>query len=301
MTDWHTPDIESVRANAWTADCGKRFGSDTAPANIFLLGGKYDIRVTRAGGALLRYYDGKTPNRRGYGFPLCGKDSDIADILALLRDDAEEHGIPFGFCLCDERQKAAIDAVFRVDWKSTDDDSDYIYKRESLATLAGKKLHRKRNHISGFRRMYDDIEYRPLGNDNSADALYVAEKWFAGRGDSAGDDELGELDCIRTALGNISALGLFGGVLYVGGKPVAMTVASAISGCIVDVHYEKAYGEYAENGAFTVINQCFASSDAVTAEYINREEDMGIEGLRTAKESYYPAFKVRKYYGVCKC
>ena len=96
--------------------------------------------------------------------------------------------------------------------------------------------------------------------------------------------------------------GLFGGILYVGGSPAAMTMASAVSDICIDVHYEKAIGEYAENGAFTVINQCFAASeDAEGFEYINREEDMGIPGLRTAKESYYPAYKLRKFYGVFKC
>ena len=64
-------------------------------------------------------------------------------------------------------------------------------------------------------------------------------------------------------------------------------------------HNEKSYGEYAANGAFAVINQ--KVSESVSCEYINREEDMGIAGLRTAKESYFPAFRVKKYYGVCKC
>lgn len=301
MINWKTPDGSIVGECTWTEDCARRFGSDTAPANIILLSGKYNILTANAGGALLRYYGGKTPNRRGYGFPLCAKDADLAGIMELLRQDAKERGVPFELCLCDERQKAAADTLLTVDWKTTDDDSDYIYKRESLATLTGKKLHRKRNHVNGFRRLYDGIEYRPLDGSTAADALEVAEKWLVERGDTAGDDERGELECIRVALADIDALRLFGGVLYVGDIPVAMTAASKISGSVTDVHYEKAYGEYAENGAFAVINQCFASSEAVTSEYINREEDMGIEGLRTAKNSYYPAFRVRKYYGVVRC
>lgn len=91
---------------------------------------------------------------------------------------------------------------------------------------------------------------------------------------------------------------LFGGILYAGGEPAAMTLASGISAVCVDVHFEKAVGAYAKNGAFAAVNQCFAASPAASAyEYVNREEDMGVEGLRRAKESYDPVYKVQKYYG----
>ena len=298
MLDWVTPDKTLITDRAWNDDKSRRFGSDTALANIILLGKKYSTKVAVFDGVLFRYYNGSKPNRSGYGFPLYADSDSFGAIFGLLRSDAKERGIPLAFCLCDERQKAAIDSVCRVEWKCTDDDSDYIYKRESLAALAGKKLHRKRNHINNFMRLYEDVAYRPLGVSNRGDALTVAEKWLDERTD-ASDDERAELDCIRTALADMDALRIFGGVLYVGDTPVAMTAASAISDAVTDVHYEKAYGEYAVNGAFAVINQNFASS--VSCEYINREEDMGIAGLRTAKESYYPAFNLKKYYGVCKC
>ena len=297
MLNWNTPDSSIITDSAWNED--RRFGSDTAAANIILLGSKYNTKVAVFDGTLFRYYNGGKPNRSGYGFPLYRGESGFDAIFGLLRDDAKERGVPLAFCLCDERQKAVIDTVCRVEWKCTDDDSDYIYKRESLAALSGKKLHRKRNHINNFMRLYDDVEYRPLSSANSADAIIVAEKWLAERGDTVTNDERGELDCIRTALGNMDTLRIFGGVLYVGKTPVAMTAASVISDAVTDVHYEKSYGEYAVNGAFAVVNQSFAAS--ASCEYINREEDMGIEGLRTAKESYFPAFKLKKYYGVCKC
>ncbi|MBR5089866.1 MAG: DUF2156 domain-containing protein [Ruminiclostridium sp.] len=301
MIEWKTPDIDFIKANRGVCGGCRRFGSDTAPANIFLLGEKYGTKVAVLNGAMLRYYNGYAPNRRGYGFPLFRGEADLRAITDALRRDADERGVPFGFCLCDEKQKTALDSVLKTDWSFTDDDSDYIYKRESLAALAGKKLHRKRNHISGFNRLYDDAEYRPLTPDNAADAYKVAELWLAEREGHGSEDERAELVSIRAALGNMEALGLLGGVLYVGGVPAAMTVASQISDCVTDVHYEKSFGEYAANGAFTVINQCFASSGQSESEYFNREEDMGIEGLKTAKESYFPSFKLKKYYGVCRC
>lgn len=299
MIDWKTPDTAFIKAHAEIFTGCPRFGSDASSANIFLLSRKYGTLTASANGAVLRYYNGSRPGRNGYGFPLFCGHTDLAELLGLLSEDAQTRGTELSFCLCDERQKAALDKLCSVDWKTTDDDSDYIYKRESLAALSGKKLHRKRNHINSFMKIYDGVEFRPLGRGTSPDALTVAEKWLAERGDTASDDERSELDSIMLALDCFEELGLFGGVLYVGGVPAAMTVASSITAAVTDVHFEKSYGEYAENGAFAVINQKLASSDS--ADYFNREEDMGIPGLRTAKESYFPAFKLKKYYGVCKC
>ena len=299
MLKWSKPDIKTlIGAAGFGRD--RCLGSDTTVANIFLLSGKYDIKTAVDDGVLFRYYNGSTPNRHGYGFPLYSDPRSFEFIFDTLFEDAKLRGIPLGFCLCDERQKSVIDTVCCVDWKSCDDDSDYIYKRESLATLSGKKLHRKRNHINNFLNIYDNVSYRPLTPENAADALAVAEQWLEER-EEVNEDERSEFCGIKLALENIKELGIFGGLLYVDGVPAAMTAATAVSGNVTDVHYEKAVGEYAENGAYAVINRCFAASDESVGEYFNREEDMGIEGLRTAKESYFPAFKLKKFYGVIKC
>ena len=300
MLKWSSPDIEFITENSGILRSVKRAGSDTAPANIFLLAPKYDTKTAAQDGAVFRYYNGSKPNRRGYVFPIAPEPSDLPALIETLYRDASERGVPFEFCLCDERQKAALDSVCTIDWNCTDDDSDYIYKKESLASLAGKKLHRKRNHINNFMRVYDDIRYSPISRENSEDAVKIAELWLKER-ENADADELAEFGCIKLAAKNIDALGLVGGVLYVGSEPAAMTIASHITAQIADVHYEKSYGEYAENGGFTMINRLFSESLPEECDLINREEDMGIEGLRAAKESYFPAFKLKKYYGVYRC
>lgn len=300
MLNWSSPDIAFINENSGILRSMKRAGSDTAPANIFLLAPKYDIKTAAQDGAVFRYYNGSRPNRRGYGFPITSEKADLSALAETMYRDAEERGVPFGFCLCDERQKAALDSVCTIDWKCTDDDSDYIYKKESLASLAGKKLHRKRNHINNFMRVYDDVSCRPITRGNAGDAVRVAELWLKER-ENASADELAEFESIKLAAANFDELELIGGVLYVGSEPAAMTIASHITGQVTDVHYEKSYGEYADNGGFTVINRMFAESLPEECDLINREEDMGIEGLRSAKESYYPAFKLKKYYGVCRC
>ena len=201
----------------------------------------------------------------------------------------------------DERQTRIFDGLCNIRWSSRDGDGDYIYKRESLAQLSGKKLHAKKNLVNRFWRMYPDASYQPITQENIADALTVAEKWFAERAEEGVDADMSELAHIRKAAAHWDALGLFGGVLYAEGMPAAMTMASAISQQAIDVHFEKAVGAFAAEGAFAAINQAFAASDAAAPyPYINREEDMGMPGLRKAKEAYRPAFKVEKYYGTAE-
>ena len=302
MTDWHRPELNDITGTHSFPESWKGMGSDTALVNIWQLRDKYDTLVAWQDGFFLRYYRGHSANRRGYGFPLFGTKEKLGTILGFIKYDSRERNIPLEFCLCDEKQRNVIDEFLNVEWYSEDSDSDYIYKRESLATLAGKKLHRKRNHINGFKKIYPEFEYRTIRSGMERDMIGVAEKWLSEKDKLTDGSELLEFESIKNASANMEALGLIGGVLYVDGIAAAMTMGSAVSENCVDVHFEKAYGEYAANGAFTVINQCFSSSEDVLGfEYINREEDMGIEGLKTAKESYYPAYKLKKYYGVCKC
>ena len=88
-------------------------------------------------------------------------------------------------------------------------------------------------------------------------------------------------------------LKLRGGLLYVEGTPVALTLASPVSRRVADVQFEKALSAY--TGAYAMINQQFVRHELTDAEYINRENDMGIEGLRRAKQSYYPVLLAQKY------
>lgn len=190
-----------------------------------------------------------------------------------------------------------IDQVAHAAWESEDSDSDYIHKREQLASLTGRKLHKKRNHVNHFRKTYPGWHYEDICEGNRHNALTIAARWLAER-ENPGQAEQLEYDSIEFALENRERMGLFGGILYADGKPAAMTIASAVSLDCVDVHFEKAIGPYADHGAFVAVNQCFAASDAASAyDYVNREEDMGMTGLRRAKESYYPICKLKKYYG----
>ena len=287
--DWRAPSINRIEDDS--------LGSDTSHVNLYLLRGKYHIEVAEQEGIYFRRYAGESVNAQGYGFPLSAKPFDVSKAIAALRCDARERGETLRFCACDERQRKAVDEVCAIHWKSCAGDSDYIYKRESLAKLSGRKLHRKKNHVNHFWRLYPEAAYFPLTTDRLPDALRVAKQWM----DEHGAEEKTaqeEWSSIQEAAAHWEQLGMMGGVLYAGGDPVAMTMASVLSSKCIDVHFEKATGVFAADGAFSVVNQCFAASEEASAYiYINREEDLGVAGLRKAKESYQPCLKLEKFYG----
>ncbi len=168
---------------------------------------------------------------------------------------------------------------------------DYIYLREDLANLSGKKYHSKRNHISAFSKKQDWV-FRPITAENTGDVKLCAEKWYKENTDREDKYLRCERCGVETILDNMELLGVRGGAVYVGENVVAFTLGSKISGEIFDIHIEKALNDYAE--AYTVINREFART-LTEYKYINREDDMGLEGLRKAKLSYKPAILLKKY------
>jgi Uncharacterized conserved protein len=319
MIEFKAPELSDrvAVANA-VADSGYT-GSDASFANIFLLRQKYGTKIALQDGFLFRYYNGQG-SRRGYAFPLGTGEPQAS--LKLIVEDARESGRPLEFCLVDEPRAQILREYFKtagangaeppLHFTENRGDSDYIYSAEGLATLAGNQYRKKRNHISRFNRIYLDYEIRPLTPSNFDDALAVEKSWLK----IEKLDDLANPDCectcecreaawaersedeksrhaeycaIVEALENFDALGMKGAVLYVGGVPAGMTMASEIAPGAWDIHFEKVIDEYAVNGGYAIINKLFAERlVAAGAKFINREEDIGLEGLRKAKLSYYP-------------
>ena len=169
---------------------------------------------------------------------------------------------------------------------------DYIYKRENITNLSGKKYHSKRNHISAFSKQFD-WHYEPITAENMSGVKKCAEMWYNENLDR-GDVELdAERKGINILLDNMSALNMKGGAISVDGNIVAFTLGSPINSKVYDIHIEKALKSYAT--AYTVINREFARHELSDYEYINRENDLGVEGLRRAKLSYHPDILLKKY------
>lgn len=297
-------DFEYLENNLDTKDL---YGSDSCIANLFLLQDKYNIQLKIHKNILFRYYYGDE-NRSGYGFPIPikgNKDDYLKTALEFIFDDSKAQNRPASFCLITQEQKNKIDSCLavnfpdcRISWKTNRDDCDYIYLQENLAQLPGSHYQKKRNHISRFNRTYGTSwEFKTFPeNDIASDILAVSQKWYEEKeGDSNSILQL-EHASIKSALENAALLRIRGGVLYINGQPAAMTLASPISESILDVIYEKAVSEYEKNGAYAVINQQF-SKHCGSFLYLNREEDMGVEGLRKAKLSYKPSIILEKFYG----
>lgn len=169
---------------------------------------------------------------------------------------------------------------------------DYIYERISLATLAGKRLQPKRNHINQFLKRHPEYQYRPLTEDQFEECLKLDCRWREAHGDIC-QDITPEREAMLRAFENFEVLELQGGALYINGRMVAFTYGSPINYDTFCVHVEKGDSDVA--GCYTMINRLFSESIDEEFKYINREEDLGIEGLRRAKLSYYPAFRQEKY------
>ena len=173
---------------------------------------------------------------------------------------------------------------FLISVESIRDRYDYIYCRTDLATLHGKHLDGKRNHIRRFRTQHPDFEYRPLMPAFFDECRRLTEIWQEEKG---GNDTIhAEKQVMETIFSNWDALGMIGGSIFVDGRMVAFAYGSAVTTDTFDVCVEKA--DRHVEGAFAIINQQFAEHLPEQYVYLNREEDMGIPGLRQAKLSYHP-------------
>ncbi|MDY3090667.1 MAG: DUF2156 domain-containing protein, partial [Porphyromonas sp.] len=154
-----------------------------------------------------------------------------------------------------------------------------------MVSLSGKSLQPKRNHINKFERSYPDYTYSEVTEDNLQACLDLSAAWL----DHSGETDSSRLDeqmMIERCLRNRESLGLQTGVLTVEGRVVAFSFGSPINATTFGIHAEKADINY--EGAFAMINREFARRIPEQYTYINREEDLGLEGLRRSKQSYKP-------------
>ena len=162
-----------------------------------------------------------------------------------------------------------------------DGKSEYVYNQEDLANLAGKKYHAKRNHIAKFDKLYN-CEYINISEENIGLLKECAEYMFATIENSPKE----EFTAINCAIDNFAELGLRACVIMVDGKFAAYSIGSSVNEEVADIHFEKADRGF--EGSYAKVNNCFAKYGFADKKYMNREEDLGIEGLRKAKLSYRP-------------
>ncbi len=169
---------------------------------------------------------------------------------------------------------------------------DYVYATKDLIELAGRKYHAKRNFVNRFRLEYE-FAYEPLGDTHIAACLALADEWCRARNCCDDLGLLGEHNAVREALAHYHDLDLAGGVITIDGKVRAFTLAEALNPETAVIHVEKADPDI--RGLYAMINREFCAQALSGFAGVNREQDLGDEGLRKAKESYYPERLVEKY------
>ncbi len=161
---------------------------------------------------------------------------------------------------------------------------DYVYSTEQLINLQGKRFHAKRNHINAFTAQYD-YKYISINRDNTGLLREAAETLFTEHDNEELSDEYG---AICNAVDAFEDLGLRAGVITVGDQIIAYSIGEKMSCDTALIHFEKADRNF--NGIYAVINRDFLRAEFADTLYVNREEDMGYEGLRKAKMSYNPLY-----------
>ena len=231
------------------------------------------------------------PKGAFYAYP-SGR-GDLVAAIDALEERAAEHGLPLSLHGVTEPQREALEQALPGEFTFTEDrdDADYVYSTEAFATLAGKKLHGKRNFCNRFESTYD-WHYEPLTPAGFDDCRTLLGAWDEEK--DGGDAE--ENEAIRRMMQYWDALDMTGGILYADGKPVAFTAGEVLCSDTMDVHFEKALDSVP--GAYPMIAREFArhiQKNYPEILYLNREEDMGKPGLRKAKEEWYPMFMISKY------
>lgn len=231
--------------------------------------------------------------RVSYMMPV-GQGDPEKELIEKLIEDSQLEGEPLRLMgVCQGMKKRLNDILpGKFEFTTNRDYSDYIYLRSDLATLTGKKFQSKRNHINRFKKEYT-YKYVPITPDRVKECLYLEAEWCKANDCDKQDGTGNERQAIVFALEHFEELGLSGGILYANDKIVAFTFGMPINKETFGVHVEKA--DTTVDGAYAMINFEFANHIPETFTYINREEDLGIEGLRKAKLSYQPETILEKF------
>ena len=287
---FHSTDIELYKK--YFPD-GYDRGCEFSFANLYLWG-KQNYSEFNGNMLLMSQFGQRTV----YLFPL-GSGDKVSAVREIMRD-AEARGLVFRMSGISPEAREMLEECFPDTFRfHTDVGSyDYVYLVDDLALLKGRKYHTKKNHVNRFIEENSDYEVIPITEERLPEATEFVKAWYKARllRDPDADFTM-ETVALDRAFRHYNEIGLEGIMIKVGDRTVAVTVASRMTEDTFDVNFEKADSEV--NGAYAIINYEFAryiKNKYPEVRFLNREEDMGIEGLRRAKESYRPHHKTVKYW-----
>ena len=265
--------------------CGSHRGCSYSFVNLYLWG-RASAAIVEGQLVIFSQYDRKSV----YLFP-CGC-AEPAPALEAIFHDAKMRGIPCRLVCLSQDDCALLAQLYpgRLQYHFDRDSFNYVYDINDLADLPGRKFQKKRNHLNRFLQQNPQHSLVPITAENLPEVRALTEKWYALRqaADPHSDFHM-EKAALQKALRHMDALGLEGLLLRTAEGAVAMTLGSRLSEDTFDIHFEKALD--IADGAYPAINNGFARylrEKYPQIRFLNREDDMGIEGLRKAKLSYHP-------------
>ena len=290
MLEFKKPEITDKQ---WVNDClvhANSMNCEYTFGNLFIWSSAYSTEICRYKDFLICRW-GKDDDIN-YSLPL-GEGNFTDDVSAII-DCAKSNGeTPVIYGITEGYLGLMQDAFTgKFTYKYDEGNNDYIYSTEKMASLSGKKYHGKRNHITNFKKNNPDWSFEKISKDNIDECLALHSKWIENK-DPDDEDYSLEFEAVKKAFEYFDELDMVGGLIRVNGEVIAYTLAEPqMNGHCLVSHFEKAPADMI--GAYPIINQEFTKNCLMQYEYVNREEDLGIEGLRKAKQSYHPEIWLEK-------
>jgi len=257
--------------------------------NLFIWRQVYQLRISHLNGFICLLSD---KGDQSFFFPPIGEGDKVESFRSLLQDLKARGNSP-------KIARVPESMVTQIDWKENGmrvdldrDQSDYLYLVKDLTKLEGRKYHRKRNHIKQFKEKYS-YQYLSLTPEWISECLRLETDWCDLRHCEVVPGLANESVAIKEALTHFDQLNMKGGAILIDGKLEAFTLGEPLNPETVVIHIEKANPAF--EGLYPLINQVFLENEWSAHLYVNREQDLGEEGLRKAKESYFPHHMIHKY------
>ncbi|MBQ7960700.1 MAG: DUF2156 domain-containing protein [Clostridia bacterium] len=276
---------------------GLFLNSELTFTNMFIWQPSYNIRYAEIGDTLCIFSKYKNEPE---SVNLSTFSGNIQEAVSKLLEYFNEISSPPLIRLFSKEQKTILSESFpgMFRFEKDPDSYDYVYNISDLINLSGSKYHAKRNHINKFKSLYN-YQYHTMTPEYREACREMFCRWCESKKDSISN--IGDqLTAVNRLLDNWESLDIAGGCITVDGQMVAFSFGEVLCyrNSIAVIHLEHADTDF--QGSFPMINQQFLEHQWSDFKLVNREEDMGLEGLRKAKKSYYPVLLTEKYTATLK-
>jgi hypothetical protein len=265
--------------------------SELSFTNLYIWRDAYQLQVSRLEGALLILAWRADPED-SFLFPPLGAGADAPSVRRCLDHMAERgHHARLARATRDDLARLGI-AEDEFATEPDRDQWDYVYRVEDLIGLRGNRYHRKRNHVEQLKGRHA-FRYRPLTRELVPACQELQDRWCDEKHCDLVATLRAEARAVKEVLENFEMLQVTGGCIEVDGAIEAFTLGELLNPETLVIHIEKANAAF--HGLYQLINQQFLEKAWSNIPYVNREQDLGVEGLRRAKQSYHPAHMVEKF------